>query len=417
MAKKILFWPDVYLIILLAMFFTSCGDDGSGVNSFEQTPETSLLVDDANSSSSVDVLPSSAMVNESSSSENLDESSSSAESSSSEKKELLSSSAEKEKSSSSEVLDESSSSMKNENSSSSVKTAESSSAEIFEESSSSVKNESSSSSEKSESSSSEIKKTSSSSENKSSSSIGSSSSSEKGESSSSKIIETSSASNFLQPCKTKTEDNCIYGTLYDDRDGKTYKTVKIGEQWWMAENLNYETDSLRPSARSVCHPDPDTCAKYGRLYFWNIAMDTLNTGCGKYVTCKPSEPVQGVCPKGWHIPSELEMIVLLNNVGGEKINAAQNLRASDSWTSPVKCSSIDPYGFSALAAGLYYNTNYQDFHAETRFTLSSEYDKERRKVLVITSYSSTELGCPKKTAEIEYFWNKSNTASVRCIKD
>ena len=71
--KKILFWPDVYLIILLAMFFTSCGDDGSGVNSFEQTPETSLLVDDANSSSSVDVLPSSAMVDESSSSENFDE--------------------------------------------------------------------------------------------------------------------------------------------------------------------------------------------------------------------------------------------------------------------------------------------------------------------------------------------------------
>ena len=307
-------------------------------------------------------------------------------------------------------------------SSSSSEKSESSSGEIKKTSSSSENKSSSSigsssSSEKSESSSSEAKKTSSSSENKSSSSIGSSSSSEKGESSSSKIIETSSASNFLQPCKTKTEDNCIYGTLYDDRDGKTYKTVKIGEQWWMAENLNYETDSLRPSARSVCHPDPDTCAKYGRLYFWNIAMDTLNTGCGKYVTCKPSEPVQGVCPKGWHIPSELEMIVLLNNVGGEKINAAQNLRASDSWTSPVKCSSIDPYGFSALAAGLYYNTNYQDFHAETRFTLSSEYDKERRKVLVITSYSSTELGCPKKTAEIEYFWNKSNTASVRCIKD
>ena len=401
------------ILFCLIFLFISCGNDEPNespvqVEINDEISSTQNYEAESSFSNGEIKKTSSSSENKSSSSIGSSSSSEKSESSSGEIKKTSSSSENK----SSSSIGSSSSSEKSESSSSEAKKTSSSS-----ENKSSSSIGSSSSSEKSESSSSEIKKTSSSSENKSSSSIGSSSSSEKGESSSSKIIETSSASNFLQPCKTKTEDNCIYGTLYDDRDGKTYKTVKIGEQWWMAENLNYETDSLRPSARSVCHPDPDTCAKYGRLYFWNIAMDTLNTGCGKYVTCKPSEPVQGVCPKGWHIPSELEMIVLLNNVGGEKINAAQNLRASDSWTSPVKCSSIDPYGFSALAAGLYYNTNYQDFHAETRFTLSSEYDKERRKVLVITSYSSTELGCPKKTAEIEYFWNKSNTASVRCIKD
>jgi uncharacterized protein (TIGR02145 family) len=108
----------------------------------------------------------------------------------------------------------------------------------------------------------------------------------------------------------------------DTRDGKTYKTVKIGTKVWMAENLNFAADGSR------CYEDsPDSCAKYGRLYNWEAALKA--------------------CPAGYHLASDDEWTALVDYAGGEE-KAGKMLKSLKGWKSAV---GINYYGFSALPSG------------------------------------------------------------------
>ena len=226
-------------------------------------------------------------------------------------------------------------------------------------SSSSVK---SSSSSVAKSSSSVISESSSSTNTKSSSSeIGKSSSSVKSSSSltSSSSVKSSSGSNSLifsegsvEPCKMDGTDLCEYGTLIDHRDGQVYKTVKIGEQWWMAEHLNYFT------ANSFSQ-SPQFSDKYGRFYTWAAAMDSAGLwspngkGCGSNVECSPTYPVRGVCPEGWHLPDTTEWNALFNAVG--PFTSAKKLKSPTDWANINGFTDwgYDSYGFTGLPAGWY----------------------------------------------------------------
>lgn len=113
------------------------------------------------------------------------------------------------------------------------------------------------------------------------------------------------------------------GILKDVRDGQTYKTVKIGSQVWMAENLNYEMQD------SYCYQGYESnCYVYGRLYEWDVARKS--------------------CPRGWHLPSKAEFEKLFKFVGGQS-KANSKLKSKNGWNR--NGNGLDVFGFSALPAG------------------------------------------------------------------
>ncbi len=221
----------------------------------------------------------------------------------------------------------------------------------------------------------------------------------------------------------------IEGELFDDRDGNIYKTVTIGTQTWMAENLRYRyqqpTEELDSS--SFCYNETiEDCDKYGRYYLWSAAMDSAGyftndgLGCGNGVYCEPTYPVQGLCPDGWHLPSETEAEILLEYTLS-KSDGGHSLKATDGWFIP----GTDEYGFNALASGIWHpgdeaytqGTYGEGWNAE--FWTSTEIriedlDSSEEIAKIFTIYISEEDITEKSEVNIGMKWSGN---PIRCLKD
>ena len=369
---------------LLAALLVSCGDDSSSVSSYEQTSEMSSSSVNDDSSSSIGSSGSSAKNDKSSSSVKVKDSSSSRKiesSSSSAKTKESSSSKIPDESSSSVEINSSSSSIKTESSSSSAKTKESSSSKIPDESSSSVEINSSSSSIKTESS---------------------SSSEIVVESSSDVIVEESSSS-----VQSSSSMNSIYdavnNTLTDLRDNRVYKTVTIGEQIWMAENLNYmpeDTAGTIYSGGTVCggdeteyEGDSKRCDEFGRLYLRKVAL----------YKAKASDR-RGICPDGWVIPKKGDWENLVEFLGE---NAAVKMRKNNAnWLNEATNTS----GFSALKTCLF-SASLNRYKACAAFYYYWSSNTTMAYFFRIYDYDelSNSINYANGTSELMY--------SVRCIKE
>jgi uncharacterized protein (TIGR02145 family) len=199
-----------------------------------------------------------------------------------------------------------------------------------------------------------------------------------------------------------------YEKIKDERDGKEYRIITIGSQTWMAENLNYDAGS----EQSWCFLFlEENCEKYGRLYTWDAVMGNLPKDTNGYVAKEYIEqPHQGICPSGWHVPSDSEWIDLkeyVNDDGG-------SLKSSFGWKSNGNGS--DLYHFRALPAG--YTGNIEHYES---------YDKESHGIGSITFFHTTKQSAVNivfvgsLTNAYATVWSsgvpKYAGASLRCVRN
>jgi uncharacterized protein (TIGR02145 family) len=183
----------------------------------------------------------------------------------------------------------------------------------------------------------------------------------------------------------------ITGTCIDSRDGKTYKTVKIGNQTWMSENLAYKT-----SSGCWAYNNNDSNVKtYGYLYCWETA--------------------KSACPVGWHLPSAKEWSTLISYLGGEGV-AGGNLKSTSTWKNPNK-GATNSSGFTALPGGERLGGIFMNIGKIGYWWNSTVY-----KTLNLGSIDMSEVGyiCMGYDDGCVFSYKdgkKEDIHSVRCIKD
>ena len=174
-------------------------------------------------------------------------------------------------------------------------------------------------------------------------------------------------------------------TVKDLRDGLTYKTVKIGDQVWMAENLVHETTS------SICG-EKEFLTLYGCLYSWNEAKT--------------------VCPVGWHLPSQAEWNTLIEFVG-DSSTAGKILKATNTWSDKGHYKDgTDDYGFTALPGGVRLpqrGKTHQTFVNSGAFFWSATEVDDDESITLVLRYEND--------AATLFENDKDAGVSVRCVKN
>jgi uncharacterized protein (TIGR02145 family) len=194
--------------------------------------------------------------------------------------------------------------------------------------------------------------------------------------------------------------------LIDDRDDQQYETVQIGDQCWMAENLNIGTringssnQSDNGTIEKYCYNNADAqCDTYGGLYQWDEMMGYTTT-----------PGVQGICPEGWHLPSDAEWTTLTTYLGGESVAGGKMKETGTTYWNSPNTGATNSSGFTALpGGGRNTNGSFSGVGNEGYWWSSSE----------IGASGAWNRSLYYGSAQVyRYSYGKSSGFSVRCLKD
>jgi uncharacterized protein (TIGR02145 family) len=205
------------------------------------------------------------------------------------------------------------------------------------------------------------------------------------------------------------QSGIIHGTPVTYQ-GETYQTVVIGSQTWMARNLNYDVSG------SKCYNDsPSNCDTYGRLYDWATAMALPDCGYGTSCGSQIGANHRGICPSGWHIPSNADWDKLVRYVDGssgtsspyDSPTAGRYLKSTSGWNS--NGNGTDEFGFAALPGGNGSSDgNFGNVGSNGNWWSATEY----------IAYNAYIRYMGYDYEDVLYYDNsKDNLFSVRCLQD
>ncbi len=210
----------------------------------------------------------------------------------------------------------------------------------------------------------------------------------------------------------------------EDYDGNVYFTVQIGDQCWMASNLNTTRDADGDQITRYCYNnDPDYCELYGGLYTWSTMMNGAGSSGGN-----PSG-VQGICPDGWHVPSDAEWTQLTNYLINNYVdinsdNVGNKLKSCRQVSSPLggDCSTsahprwdahgthygTNDFGFGSLPGGYYYSGTYNNLGSYGYWWSCTQYSSAHA--------WSRRMHCSNGDVGRGNY-GKDSGFSVRCLRD
>jgi len=206
---------------------------------------------------------------------------------------------------------------------------------------------------------------------------------------------------------TTVNASILYGWLTDARDSQIYRTVTIGTQAWMAQNLNYRNTAGSTDTVGVCYSNlQSNCTSYGRLYTWSEVM------AGAPSSASIPSRTKGICPEGWHVPSDAERHILVTSQL-DSATAGTRLKSTNGWynaSHTVRDSGgSDAIGFRVLSAGYRYIDGkfdalgyYAFFWSSTEADASSAWNWDFYFYITNTYHSIDSKKC---------------SLSLRCIRD